>query len=52
VLARRLGAAVGEAVLRCPSCAAHFDVRRAGACLDDDELHLTPVPLLTDHGIT
>ncbi len=51
-LARRLGAAVGEAVLRCPTCAAHYDARRAGACLDDDALHLVPVPLLTDGGIT
>jgi Fe-S cluster biogenesis protein NfuA/nitrite reductase/ring-hydroxylating ferredoxin subunit len=52
VLARRLGAAVGEAVLRCPSCRAHYDVRRAGACLDDATRHLTPVPLLTDGGIS
>jgi Fe-S cluster biogenesis protein NfuA/nitrite reductase/ring-hydroxylating ferredoxin subunit len=51
-LSRRLGAAVGEAVLRCPTCAAHYDVRRVGACLDDDGLHLTPVPLLTDRGTT
>jgi Fe-S cluster biogenesis protein NfuA/nitrite reductase/ring-hydroxylating ferredoxin subunit len=52
VLSRRLGAAVGEAVLRCPSCEAHYDVRRAGACLDDETLHLTPLPLLTDAGVT
>jgi len=51
-LSRRMGAAVGEAVLRCPGCLAHYDVRRAGACLDDDALHLTPVPLLTDRGVT
>ncbi len=51
-LSRRLGAAVGEAVLRCPACAAHYDARRAGRCLDDEALHLTPVPLLTDHGTT
>lgn len=51
-LSRRMGAAVGEAVLRCPSCVAHYDVRHAGACLDDDALHLTPVPLLTDRGVT
>ena len=51
-LSRRLGAAVGEAVLRCPSCQAHYDVRRAGACLDDDAWRLTPVPLLTDAGVT
>ena len=29
-VARRLGGAAGDAVLRCPACAAHFDVRRAG----------------------
>jgi nitrite reductase/ring-hydroxylating ferredoxin subunit len=52
VLSRRLGAAVGEAVLRCPGCQAHYDVRRAGACLDDEALHLTPVPLLTDGGVS
>jgi Fe-S cluster biogenesis protein NfuA/nitrite reductase/ring-hydroxylating ferredoxin subunit len=51
-LSRRLGAAVGEAVLRCPGCTAHYDVRRAGACLDDESLHLTPVPLLTDDGVS
>lgn len=51
-LSRRLGAAVGEAVLRCPGCQAHYDVRQAGACLDDDTLHLRPVPLLTDGGVT
>ena len=49
-LARRLGAAVGEAVLRCPGCRAHYDVRRAGACLDDEALHLSPLPLLTTNG--
>jgi Fe-S cluster biogenesis protein NfuA len=47
-LTRRLGGAAGDAVLRCPGCHAHYDVRRAGACLDDDSLHLTPLPLLTD----
>lgn len=51
-LSRRMGAAVGEAVLRCPRCRAHYDVRRAGACLDDDTLHLTPVPLLSEGGVT
>jgi Fe-S cluster biogenesis protein NfuA/nitrite reductase/ring-hydroxylating ferredoxin subunit len=52
-LSRRLGAAVGEAVLRCPGCHAHYDVRRAGAGLDDDSsLHLTPVPLLTEGGVS
>ncbi|MGI8769685.1 MAG: NifU family protein [Propionibacteriaceae bacterium] len=52
VLARRMGAAVGEAVLRCPSCRAHYDVRKAGRCLDEESLHLTPLPLLTEDGVS
>lgn len=48
VVARRLGGGVGDAVLRCLACRAHYDVRRAGACLDDIELHLHPLPLLVD----
>lgn len=51
-LSRRLGAAVGEGVLRCPACRAHYDVRRAGACLDDESLHLVPLPLLTVGDVT
>ncbi|NDZ82190.1 NifU family protein [Streptomyces sp. SID10853] len=47
-LARRLGGASGDGVLRCPGCRAHYDVRRAGACLDVDGLHLDPLPLLVD----
>ncbi|WP_329458579.1 NifU family protein [Streptomyces sp. NBC_01497] len=47
-LARRLGGALGEGVLRCPACGAHYDVRRAGACLDEDGVHLDPLPVLTD----
>lgn len=46
-LSRRLGGAAGDAVLRCPTCRGHFDVRRAGASLDDD-LHLDPMPLLSN----
>jgi Fe-S cluster biogenesis protein NfuA/nitrite reductase/ring-hydroxylating ferredoxin subunit len=49
-LGRRLGGAAGDAVLRCPSCRAHYDVRRAGACLDVDGLHLDPLPLLVRGG--
>ena len=48
VLARRLGGAGDDAVLRCPACRAHYDVRRAGACVDVDGLHLDPLPLLAD----
>jgi len=49
-LGRRLGGRAGDAVLRCPQCLAHFDVRRAGAGLDDPALHLDPRPLLTGGG--
>jgi Fe-S cluster biogenesis protein NfuA/nitrite reductase/ring-hydroxylating ferredoxin subunit len=49
-LTRRLGGATGDAVLRCPGCRAHYDVRRAGACLDDASLHLSPLPLLAGDG--
>lgn len=49
-LERRLGGATGEAVLRCPTCRAHYDVRHAGACLDG-EGHLEPLPLLVRDGV-
>ena len=49
---RRMGGAVGDALLRCPGCGARYDVRRAGACADDDALHLDPLPLLVaDPGV-
>jgi Fe-S cluster biogenesis protein NfuA/nitrite reductase/ring-hydroxylating ferredoxin subunit len=35
-----------RAVLRCARCGAHYDVRRAGACIDVPEHHLEPLPLL------
>ncbi|MFE6668598.1 NifU family protein [Streptomyces sp. NPDC057697] len=47
-LARRLGGPTGDAVLRCAGCRAHYDVRRAGVCLDEDGAHLAPLPLLSD----
>lgn len=49
-LARRLGGDSGDGVLSCPACRAHYDVRRAGACLDAeaDGAHLDPLPLLAD----
>ncbi|MBA3309610.1 MAG: NifU family protein [Nocardioidaceae bacterium] len=50
-LTRRLGGPVGDAVLRCPSCRGHYDVRRAGASLDSDDLHLDPLPLLANDGV-
>lgn len=49
-LERQLGASVGGAVLTCPGCRSHFDVRRAGLCLDDADLHLEPLPLLVRDG--
>jgi Fe-S cluster biogenesis protein NfuA/nitrite reductase/ring-hydroxylating ferredoxin subunit len=45
---RRLGGSAGDAVLTCPGCGAHYDVRRAGACIDEPELHLDPLPLLVE----
>ncbi|MCW2779865.1 MAG: hypothetical protein JWR35_314 [Marmoricola sp.] len=50
-LGRRLGGAAGQPLLRCPTCGVHYDVRRAGACLDQPELHLDPLPLVFEAGI-
>lgn len=52
VVERQLGAPVGSGVLRCPSCRAHFDVRRAGAGLDGTDEHLEPLPVLVRDGVT
>lgn len=49
-LARRLGGDKDSALLVCPSCQAHYDVRRAGVGVDVPDLHLDPLPLLTDNG--
>jgi Fe-S cluster biogenesis protein NfuA/nitrite reductase/ring-hydroxylating ferredoxin subunit len=38
-------------MLRCPSCGAEFDLRRAGRAAGNEPLQLTPVPLLEDGGI-
>ncbi|MFE9576177.1 NifU family protein [Nocardia sp. NPDC006044] len=48
-LHRRVGYPVGDAVLRCPSCLAHFDAVRAGARVDGDG-HLEPLPVLVRAG--
>jgi Fe-S cluster biogenesis protein NfuA/nitrite reductase/ring-hydroxylating ferredoxin subunit len=40
------GGGLNVAELSCPGCEHHYDVRRAGRCLDDPQLHLEPVPLL------
>lgn len=50
-LARRLGGTAGDAVLTCPTCHGHFDVRRAGSSLDDPAVHLHPLPLLNTGGV-
>ncbi|MRH88393.1 hypothetical protein GFY24_13215 [Nocardia sp. SYP-A9097] len=49
VLHRRAGFPVGDAVLRCPSCRAHFDAVHAGARVDGDG-HLEPLPVLVRAG--
>ncbi|MGW4244204.1 NifU family protein [Nocardia sp. NPDC004722] len=49
VLHRRPGHAIGDAVLRCPVCRAHFDAVHAGARLDGDG-HLEPLPVLMRAG--
>ncbi|BBZ17205.1 NifU family protein [Mycolicibacterium gadium] len=55
-LHRPMGAPIGQAVLRCPRCHAHFDVVHAGAGLDDTaepsaRTHLDPIPLLRRDGV-
>ncbi|KAF0960985.1 NifU family protein [Rhodococcus sp. T7] len=52
-LQRRAGGQVGDAVLRCPSCRAHFDPRRAGLRLDGDAgaETLSPLPVLVRDGV-
>ncbi len=50
-VARRLGGAADDAVLVCPTCRGHYDVRRAGASLDENGVHLNPLPLLQTGGV-
>jgi Fe-S cluster biogenesis protein NfuA/nitrite reductase/ring-hydroxylating ferredoxin subunit len=50
-VSRRLGGAAGDAVLSCPMCRGHFDVRRAGRGLDGTDVHLEPLPLLVRDGV-
>lgn len=53
-LHRPMGAPIGQAVLRCPRCGAHFDAVHAGASLDETvttATHLDPVPLLLRDGV-
>ncbi len=60
-LQRRFGGAIGDAVLRCPVCHAHYSVKSAGAALDNAESgatgdthegdHLDPLPVLVRDGV-
>jgi Fe-S cluster biogenesis protein NfuA/nitrite reductase/ring-hydroxylating ferredoxin subunit len=53
-LHRPMGAPIGEAVLRCPRCHAHFDVVHAGAGTDGNArttARLNPIPLLPRDGV-
>ena len=40
-----------EAELSCPGCERRYDIRRAGRCLDDPQLHLEPIPLLVSEEV-
>jgi Fe-S cluster biogenesis protein NfuA/nitrite reductase/ring-hydroxylating ferredoxin subunit len=44
------GARVEAVILPCPGCGHRFDVRHAGRCIDDESLHLEPIPLLIERG--
>jgi Fe-S cluster biogenesis protein NfuA/nitrite reductase/ring-hydroxylating ferredoxin subunit len=51
VLERRLGGSSRDAVLRCPGCSSHYDIRHAGAGLDGNDQRLEPLPLLVRDGM-
>jgi len=40
------GGSLNGAELACSGCHHRYDVRRAGRCVDDPQLHLEPIPLL------
>jgi Fe-S cluster biogenesis protein NfuA/nitrite reductase/ring-hydroxylating ferredoxin subunit len=42
------GAPLANGELACPGCGRSFDVRRAGRCLEEPDISIEPVPLLTD----
>jgi Fe-S cluster biogenesis protein NfuA/nitrite reductase/ring-hydroxylating ferredoxin subunit len=50
-IGRKAGGPVDAAVLSCPTCRAHYDVRGAGAGVDHDGEHLDPLPLLVREGV-
>jgi Fe-S cluster biogenesis protein NfuA/nitrite reductase/ring-hydroxylating ferredoxin subunit len=37
--------------LSCPGCGRRYDLRRAGRCVDDPQLHLEPIPLLVNEEV-
>ena len=45
------GGSLEGAELSCPGCERRYDVRRAGRCLDDPQLHLEPIPLLVSEEV-
>jgi Fe-S cluster biogenesis protein NfuA/nitrite reductase/ring-hydroxylating ferredoxin subunit len=45
------GGTLHGAQLACPACKHHYDVRRAGRCLEAPDLYLEPIPLLVQDGI-
>jgi Fe-S cluster biogenesis protein NfuA/nitrite reductase/ring-hydroxylating ferredoxin subunit len=45
------GSNLKGAELGCPGCARRYEVRRAGRCLDDPQLHLQPLPLLVNEEV-
>jgi len=47
---QRAPATPGSAVLTCRGCGAHYDIRRAGADVEEPARHLEPVPLLERDG--
>ena len=44
------GGELSEGVLACPGCERRYFLPRAGRSLDDERLHLGPVPLLGSEG--
>ena len=45
------GGILEVADLGCPRCGRRYDVRRAGRCVDDPQLHLEPIPLLVNEEV-
>lgn len=45
------GGELSEGVLACPSCQRRFFLPRAGRSLDEERLHLVPIPLLYSEGV-